>query len=809
MNLSLSCPPLRNPSFTSCRYSLLLSVLLIGVGAPAFAQGTRLWTQSRLEEFEKGTPQGVAIGSDGKLRGGPIAAEVLTTPSSFVWSVAVDKAGIAYVTTGAPATVLRVSPDKTADPRFTKLLETKALAVQVIRLGPDGALYAATIPDGKVYRLKPDATAPVDEASAQVIFDLSKVEKVDGDKASADGKKPEDKSHYIWDMTFDSAGRLYVATGGPGAVYRLNVKEAQPKAELFFKTDEQHLRALTWDKSGNLLAGSDGSGLVYRIDPNGKGYVLFSAPRREITALAVGADGTIYAADVGDKNRNPLPQLPVQAGAGGITITFVNPASVQAANASTALPDGTEVYALIPNQAPRKLWSDKDDIVYQLAATADGVTALTGNRGRIFTIHPDGSYSDLAHLEAQQAVSMLQVPGGLLVGTGNTGKLYAMSNFASAAAEQKAAAGAGIRRYASYIHSYASDVLDAGALARWGRVEVDPGSRGYHLWTRSGNVEQPVRSAKDWGWSDWQPATDGKVASPPGRYLQWKVELDGDALLSGVGINYLPVNSAPAVDDVLVAPGARFTPQPQQNQPPTVTIAFPNPAQSGAGFDGNAATQPIQAQKDRTAVTVRWNAHDDNGDDLTYDLYLRGDGEHVWRLLKKGLTDKVYSFDGATFPDGGYEIKVVASDAPSHTPGDALTGELVSDRFELDTTAPVISSLTAGRPLLGECKPLPCTRPLTIPVSFDARDATSPVTHAEYSLDAGPWQYVEPVDGLSDSKEERYSFAVPLPIGPDGKVDAAPEHLISVRAYDRHDNMGTGKIIVPGSVSDLPSPKEK
>jgi len=785
MNLSLSRSPLRNPSFISCRYSLLLSVVLIGMTAPVFAQGTRLWTQSRFEEFEKGTPQGVAIGSDGKLRGGPVTTEVLTTPSSFVWSVAAGKDGVVYLATGSPATVLRVTPDG----KSSKLFETKALAVQVLRLGPDGALYAVTIPDGKVYRLKTDVAAPADESSAQVVFNLGKV----GDeKASTDGKKPEEKSRYIWDMTFDSAGRLYIATGGPGAVYRLNVKEAQPKAELFFKSDEQHIRALTWDKAGNLLAGSDGSGLVYRIDPNGKGYVLFSAPRREITALTVGADGTIYAADVGDKNRNPLPQLPVQAGIGGITISFVNPASVQAANASTALPDGTEVYALTPNQAPRKLWSDKDDIVYQLAATADGLTALTGNRGRIFTIHSDGSYGDFAHLEAQQAVALTSTSNGWLVGTGNTGKLYKLENPPG----KKAG------------HEYASDVLDAGALARWGRVEVDPGSHGYQLWTRSGNVEQPVRSAKDWGWSDWQPATDGKVASPPGRYLQWKAELEGDSVLSGVGVNYLPVNSAPAVDDVLVVPGARFTPQPAQAQQPTITIAFPNPSQ-GAAFDPNANSQPIQAQKDRTAVTVRWNAHDDNGDDLTYDLYLRGDGEHVWRLLKKGLSEKVYSFDGAALPDGGYEIRVVVSDAPSHTPGDALTGELVSDRFELDTTAPVISNLAASKPLLGECKPLPCTPSLTIPVSFDAKDAASPVSKAEYSLDAGQWQYVEPVDGLSDSKDEHYSFTVPLPIRPDGKTDASQEHLISVRAYDRHDNMGVAKVVVPASGSPSSKPEGK
>ena len=121
----------------------------------AQAQGTHLWTQSKLEELEKGTPQGVALQSDGHLREGPGLTEVLTTPSTFVWSVAVDKSGVALTGTGSPATVLRVGKDGKP---FT-LFETKDLSVQVVRLGPDGALYAATCPSGKVYKLKADATA--------------------------------------------------------------------------------------------------------------------------------------------------------------------------------------------------------------------------------------------------------------------------------------------------------------------------------------------------------------------------------------------------------------------------------------------------------------------------------------------------------------------------------------------------------------------------------------------------------------------------------------------------------------------------
>ena len=181
-------------------------------------------------------------------------------------------------------------------------------------------------------------------------------------------------------------GRLYIATGGPGAVYRVDpAKPASGARSRSSRATSSISAALAWDAKGNLIAGSDGSGLVYRINPEGKGYVLFEAPRREITSVAVGANGTIYAASVGDKSRNPLPPLPVQ-GTGMVTFTVVQPGSLQVANQSVSAPEGTEIYALQEGQAPRKLWSGKDEVVYALAARSDGLLALTGNRGRIFRI---------------------------------------------------------------------------------------------------------------------------------------------------------------------------------------------------------------------------------------------------------------------------------------------------------------------------------------------------------------------------------------------------------------------------------------
>ncbi|MGC1462591.1 MAG: fibronectin type III domain-containing protein, partial [Terracidiphilus sp.] len=283
------------------------------------------------------------------------------------------------------------------------------------------------------------------------------------------------------------------------------------------------------------------------------------------------------------------------------------------------------------------------------------------------------------------------------------------------------------------------------------------------------------------------------VASPAGRFLQWKAILHANGVVGSVAVNYLPVNAAPVVDDLVIATGARVNPQTQfTGQPQTVSIAFGASASAsdGATTDISAAV-PLTATKDRTAITVRWSAHDDNGDTLVYSLYLRGDGESVWRLLKKKITEKAYSFDSTLIPDGGYQVKVVASDAPSHSPGDALTSEKISDRFEVDTTPPVITALKAVRGT--PCSGAPCSN--TLLVSFDAVDSFSPIARAEYSLDAGPWQFLEPVDKISDSRTEHYDFSIAFN-EPAGKTS---EHLITVRAYDRYDNVGVAKTVIPAA----------
>jgi hypothetical protein len=241
-----------------------------------------------------------------------------------------------------------------------------------------------------------------------------------------------------------------------------------------------------------------------------------------------------------------------------------------------------------------------------------------------------------------------------------------------------------------------------------------------------------------------------------------------------VALNYLPKNTAPEIDDVAVQVGVRYQPLPKSTSSPATSDLS---SSSGAHFE-----MPTPSSHDRDSIGVKWSAHDENDDQLVYSLYYRGDGENRWLLLKDNLTDKAYSFDASLLPDGGYMVMVIASDAPSHSPGDALSASRQSRRFEVDTTPPRIDNLAAS--LSGE----------KIHITFRAGDGFSPIKRAEYSVDAGEWKYVEPVGELSDSKTENYEFDVKPGAGKDDSPNL--EHVVVVRVYDRYENMGAAKTVI-------------
>jgi hypothetical protein len=778
----------------------LLFLLLTVLTSPLFAEGTRTWFQSRYDDFSKGTAKGVAIRSNGILELSPTLKQIATTPSTYFWGLVADREGNAYIAAGSPARVYKVTPQG----QTSVIFEPQELQVQALLMARDGTLYAATSPDGKVYKITPPPPPPPPgKASKQnpppqpvtPPTDAEKPTNVTSDPSYSSSVFFDPKTKYIWALAEDAEGRLYLATGDRGEVYRV---DKSGTGAVFFKSDEAHIRALAFDPKGNLIAGSDGSGLVYRIAPAGDAFVLYSAPKKEITALAIDRDGNIFAAGAVDKRASatqftaPLPTVTPTAPSSPVpsvtpSVGTQGPQTIPAQPPITSFgaTGGSEIYRIAPDGSSRRVWQSREELVYSLAFDQRGrLIAGTGNRGRLFAIGGQDDFVDLGRATANQITGIAPAPnGGMYVVSSNLGKLFLFGGVADADG------------------SFESDVFDAKIFSRWGRAVVR-GTGSFELFARSGNVDNPDRN-----WSEWRKVDltrELPMDIPPARFVQWRAVLHPGtppATLDSVLVNYLPKNVAPEIDEVYVQPGARFSQTPRtSNEGGSVSVG-PN---SGSTNPARFETTP-SATRDKDYVAVRWTADDDNDDDLVYSVYYKGDTETRWKLLKGDLADKYYSFETALLPDGGYSIMVTASDAPSHTPEEALSDSKESPRFEIDTTPPQVTSV-AGT-VEGD----------TIHITFRAIDGYSPIARAEYSLDAGDWHIVEPVGQISDYRVENYDFTVPLPtvdqttVNEPRATDANPgkrqknarpapgqEHVVVVRVYDRFDNMGSAKAVLPG-----------
>src|SRR5690349_9158478 len=247
------------------------------------SEHTRRWRQSTYEEFLKGTAHGVAVRSDGRLELAPKFTLMADADASYLWSVRLDPKGTLYAAGGSPGKVFRFdSPN--AKP--TVVFDSTDLSAQAIAFDSKGTLYVGTSPDGKIYKVSTSG-------EKSVFFDP--------------------KTKYIWDLAFGTDGTLYVATGDKGQLFSV---APDGKGELFYSSDQAHIRVLAFDKTKNLIAGTEPDGRILRISraagpasakagtsSPAEGFVLYETSKREVTALAVAPDGSIYASAIGEKPR--------------------------------------------------------------------------------------------------------------------------------------------------------------------------------------------------------------------------------------------------------------------------------------------------------------------------------------------------------------------------------------------------------------------------------------------------------------------------------------------------------------------------
>lgn len=769
-------------------FFFLLCVLGL-LPSPLLAEHTRHWLQTTYEEFLKGTAHGVAVRSDGRLELAPKFTLLADADASYLWSLRLDAKGALYAAGGSPAKVFRF--DENGKP--TTVFDSADLVAQSIAFDSKGLLYVATSPDGKVYRVS-------STGEKSVFFDP--------------------KTKYIWDITFGSDGVLYVATGDKGQIFAVS---PEGKSQLFYDSDEAHIRVLAFDSNRNLLAGTEPNGRVLRITrPDAssarkdkisaaaaEGFVLYETAKREVTSLAVAPDGSIYVAAIGEKQRTVAPATTiVTSPQGTATITSggavgVIPGAAQQQQQAPflAFPSllSSSIYRIAPDGAPDELWSSRDDMVYSLGLAPDGrVLAGTGNNGALLAIDGHGVFAQLAKAGSAQITGIARSSGGkIFLCTANPGKVF------SVGPEYEPEG------------TYESHSFDARLFSQWGSLDwwgpppsassakaaSSSGAPRLEFYVRSGNTEDPGKEWSPWFGPYSKPGST--VGAPSARFFQWKAVIHdgrpGDGI-NWVNLAYLPRNVAPVIDAIVLQdPGVRAQGATiiSTGQSPSISLKTPpTPNTTGVFISQNITPakfeQPPQGFREKGYQSVLWSAHDDNDDELHFSVYYRGENEHEWKLLKDKLDQKFYSWDTTALPDGAYYLKIVATDASSNPPAVALTTERESERFLVDNTPPAIEHLEASgsesRSAAGSAQHGPFL------VKFIARDATSSIDRAQYSVDGGDWVLAAPIGNVSDALEERYEFPITAGLTPG-------EHTIAVRAYDTFENVGSAKttILVPAS----------
>ncbi|HEX7192757.1 MAG TPA: hypothetical protein VF381_14410 [Thermoanaerobaculia bacterium] len=700
----------------------------------AFAVAPQFWRVRNVEDFLTGDVDGFAVTSRGDLRAGPTMRKVASFNDPFVLSQATGANGDRFFGTGNDGKVYRL--------HGTELkLVYKASEPEIYALAfHDGAIYAASSPNGKVYRIDPN------DGKGTVFFDP--------------------KQAYVWAIDFAANGDLLVATGVEGKLFRVTPKG---EGKVLFTAPETHVRCLALKKDGTILAGGSGKGRIYEIRPDGTSRALYDSPLSEISTIYVDANGIGWAAGASSSLPTTAPAAAAKAKASSsgssseqkkeesttpapeVTVTFETPPG------ETSAAGNGEIYKINPDGFVEMIRKFEHELVYAISGGSNGSILLSsGPQGRIYSMK-DGEVALIATVPEKQIVSISSDGGATLVTTTNSGAVYRMDPQPSQKAEFRSAA------------------KDVERFSRFGHYRVDGDAVGDNhvaIAFRSGNTRTP-----DSTWSNWSmPSSnvEGSVDAPPARYIQWKMTMPKPSLdmaVHSVTVGYINRNVAPVIDSIAVAdPAVVYISSAYPASPQVVEATNPDENGIFTSLDSpREKNEPGKKVYRKGFRTITWRAHDDNGDAVRYSLSFRPHGTEKWLRLRDDLDENQFNFDTSQMPDGTYELRLTASDARDN-PDNPLSDTKEGVEFQVDNTPPQISFTTGGDDVV-----------------VHVTDKMSPIGRVEYSIDAQKWIRIQPVDGISDSRDETYK----LPRG------AVAGKFVIVRAVDGFYNVATEAMTVP------------
>ncbi len=750
----------------------ILVLCLVFCVCQSRAVSSKIIRQASSSDLLKGQTENVIIGSRGTIQLGR-APVVLVEKFKDVWSInsIVVSGGTIYIGTSPNGGIYKYSLNKLTkiyppdDRRICPAEQKDSTSSQKINscettqsAEEDKPQDANTIQDKQlllnehIFAMAIDVTGRLlagisGEKCKLCRLESSRMETI-FEPNSAEGTK------YIFAITIDQAGDIYLGTGPQGKVYRLD--PLGKKAELVYHSRDKNILSFSVAPDGSIYAGSDSRGLVYKINPQNKtATVLYDSDQPEITALLSAKsppweENFLYAAatsaEIVRSEEKFAAQLPktgrpeaasknssTKSGddGGGLTLEIANtkePDGDKSAKRETpprerAKPSKASfIYKINKEGFVTDIFSET--AVFLCLAEQDCKLLIgTGNKAQLFAVDPATEQQAVIYedKQASQITAIAVTSDVAYIGTANQAKLIMLS-----------------KTYAKE-GAYISEPLDAGQPAKWGNLQIEgdiPQGCKVLMACRSGNVED----VNDPAFSAWtEPVEVTKpvqLQSPLGRFCQYKLLLqspDGlkTPLIREIALASTVPNLAPNVESVTVG--------------------------------------RIEATGKAGIFKITYTAKDDNDDKLIYKIDFRKVPRVNWIEIKDKHEENSLEWDGKTAEDGKYEIRIIASDERSNTPATKLTGSRVSDPVIVDNTGPVIGS-----------QPIEKTDK-TITLKLQVHDELSVIGELHYTVDSNAeWKGAMPDDFVCDTKDENFTIVI---------EDLKPgEHTLTVRARDSVGN---------------------
>ena len=697
---------------------LVLLTALLPVHREAAAGATARWSVDGYEQFDEGEAEEAFISSAGEVRPGWKTTSAEIEGGGTAWAAVRGADGTVYVGTDDKASIWEMS--KGGKPKKLASIDG---AVAVVALAISGkTLYAGTMPGGQVWKLEGGG-------KPSKLTELKDVETV-------------------WSLAVAKNGALYAGTGPDGKLFRIDPKSGSSKVA--FSSQDKRILSMVATADGAVWFGTSDDALLFRHDPaKGTTRAMADFAGNEVTALAEYKGAVVAAANElkepttsGVKTSAAVKEAEGKAGKGQKGKT---PEKKPGADKST--PSGAEPERKGERKGKGSLFrvrgDGQTDELHALTQTyftsvavnqAGQIFAGAGDKGRVYLVDTDDSVSTAFDVSQRLVSQVMAEPGGgLTFVTGDATAIYRTTGRAGKA-------------------TYTSKVFDAQAPARFGALGWRSGGN-VTIETRSGNTEEPGP-----GWSDWQKPRDahaagggaqrGKVASPTGRYLQFRARLGGDdALLRAATVYYLPQNRPTRLEEVSV---------------------------TEASASKLATLEQSPASARTPVVKLKWKVENDDGDETVYKLAVRREGDVRWRPIHTGpkpLTATSYDWNTETYPDGYYRLRVTASDRRANSEASALETSRISAVFAVDNQKPAVSNIAVKYPA----------------ASARAIDAISPIGEVAWSVDDGPWQLAAAQDGLFDDTTELVTIHLPDDLEPG-------VHTLAIRAADEAGNIGSAAV---------------